>query len=436
MIDHSSPQPIRSFGFALGIIVLLGWASAPAWGASLLVNSGTDEPDANPGDGICETASGPGACSLRAAIQEANALSGADIVYLSAGYWTLSIAGIDEDLSATGDLDIHDHLTIIGAGVESTTVDANGLDRVFHIHNINGLYPEPSVTVSDLTITGGDAGVATLPLGGGVFAEAQGELTLERVTLSGNTANQGAGLRLQGGVTTMTWCSIQGNTIANLGIVNPDGEGLYASSGELEIRASSITGNSGANPASAGAHLHDLSDALVVNTTIAGNSANGLRIYNTSAEISQCTIIENGNRGVNFGSFDGTDSLVLGASILYGNIGGSCSIGSGNYTHSGNIDGGDTCSFDSGSLDLVNTDPLLGTNSICGATVCFAPRPGSPAIDMLPITHPYIQWQDQRDARRPMDGNWDGVELYDAGSVESGLVFADGFETGDTYGWL
>ncbi len=52
MVDQSSPHPIRSFGLALGIIVLFGWASAPAWGASLLVNSGTDEPDANPGNGV------------------------------------------------------------------------------------------------------------------------------------------------------------------------------------------------------------------------------------------------------------------------------------------------------------------------------------------------------------------------------------------------
>jgi hypothetical protein len=34
-----------------------------------------------------------------------------------------------------------------------------------------------------------------------------------------------------------------------------------------------------------------------------------------------------------------------------------------------------------------------------------------------------------------MNGNWDGVDLYDAGSVESGLEFADGFETGDESGW-
>ncbi|MCK5315819.1 MAG: CSLREA domain-containing protein, partial [Anaerolineales bacterium] len=35
-----------------------------------IVNSDTDAPDANPGDGVCATAGGN--CTLRAAIQEAN----------------------------------------------------------------------------------------------------------------------------------------------------------------------------------------------------------------------------------------------------------------------------------------------------------------------------------------------------------------------------
>ncbi|HTO74935.1 MAG TPA: CSLREA domain-containing protein, partial [Thermoanaerobaculia bacterium] len=39
------------------------------------VNSTGDAHDANPGDGICETAPGNGVCTLRAAIDEANVLT-------------------------------------------------------------------------------------------------------------------------------------------------------------------------------------------------------------------------------------------------------------------------------------------------------------------------------------------------------------------------
>src|SRR3954471_21207078 len=44
--------------------------------------------------------------SLRQAIQAANAHSGADTIHLAAGVYKLSLAGADEDLGATGDLDI------------------------------------------------------------------------------------------------------------------------------------------------------------------------------------------------------------------------------------------------------------------------------------------------------------------------------------------
>ena len=45
--------------------------NAPA--STFVVNSNGDQPDVNPGNGICEITAGGGVCTLRAAIQEANA---------------------------------------------------------------------------------------------------------------------------------------------------------------------------------------------------------------------------------------------------------------------------------------------------------------------------------------------------------------------------
>src|ERR1043165_4279589 len=45
-------------------------------GTTFTVNSTDDTADASPGDGVCETATGNGVCTLRAAIQEANASTG------------------------------------------------------------------------------------------------------------------------------------------------------------------------------------------------------------------------------------------------------------------------------------------------------------------------------------------------------------------------
>ena len=59
------------------VFVLLACLSLcnAAWGASFVVNTNADTDDANPGDGTC--ADSGGHCSLRAAIEEGNALAGA-----------------------------------------------------------------------------------------------------------------------------------------------------------------------------------------------------------------------------------------------------------------------------------------------------------------------------------------------------------------------
>src|SRR5690606_18945172 len=52
----------------------------------LVVTPGGDAVDAAPGDGVCQDATGPaGACSLRAAIDEANAWAGPDTIAIPPG---------------------------------------------------------------------------------------------------------------------------------------------------------------------------------------------------------------------------------------------------------------------------------------------------------------------------------------------------------------
>src|SRR5713226_3900676 len=70
-----------SFVFALALILM--FAAPQARAATLTVNSTDDTPDAHPGDGVCATAQG--ACTLRSAIQEANALLGPDTINFMIG---------------------------------------------------------------------------------------------------------------------------------------------------------------------------------------------------------------------------------------------------------------------------------------------------------------------------------------------------------------
>ena len=64
----------------------------------------------------------------------------------------LNLAG-DEDLNATGDLDVLGSLTLESSNKRQATVDANGIDRVFEV----GTSTPVSATFKRVTIRGGDA---------------------------------------------------------------------------------------------------------------------------------------------------------------------------------------------------------------------------------------------------------------------------------------
>jgi predicted outer membrane repeat protein len=179
------------------------------------VTANTDVVDATPGDGVCETETGNGMCTLRAAIMEANAHVGADTIILPAAEYNLTLPGADEDLSASGDLDITDSLTITGAGYGDTIIDANAVDeRVLTVFLTN----DP-VTISGVKIQSGNAqtspggGIAnysdlsldhvifyynhTEMYGGGIWN--QNSLTLSNVSFFGNSAiMEGGGAYSQG----------------------------------------------------------------------------------------------------------------------------------------------------------------------------------------------------------------------------------------------
>src|SRR2546425_290335 len=154
--------PLRSVSpvSLLLAVASLFLGAVPVVAATFTVNSTADAVDATPGDGRCATATS--SCTLRAAIQEANALAGPDTIVVPAGTYVLTIAGQGEDAAATGDLDVTDDVSITGAGPDSTIIDGNGIDRVFQTSNSvsNG-------TISNLTIRNGNPGPGGY--GGGIY---------------------------------------------------------------------------------------------------------------------------------------------------------------------------------------------------------------------------------------------------------------------------
>ena len=88
-----------------------------------------------------------GHISLRSAIMAADAKGGSNTINLPGGTFKLTIAGANEDASATGDLDITGNLTIRVRGGR-TVVDGNNLDRVIEV--LSG-----KVSISELTVQNG-----------------------------------------------------------------------------------------------------------------------------------------------------------------------------------------------------------------------------------------------------------------------------------------
>jgi CSLREA domain-containing protein len=149
-----------------------------AHAASFTVNSTADAVDASPGDGSCNA--GGGQCTLRAAIQETNALPGADTITLPAGDYVLTVAGFDEDAAATGDLDITDDVDIVGAGPDATVIDGNQLDGILENHG-------NAVHVAGVDLQNGD----TVYWGGAISS--YGELVVTDSIAEDNAAGEVGG---------------------------------------------------------------------------------------------------------------------------------------------------------------------------------------------------------------------------------------------------
>jgi predicted outer membrane repeat protein len=187
--------------------ILAGAGSAGA--ETFAVLTPMDGTDALPGDRRCDT--GAGLCTLRAAVQEVNALFLLDptvehTITLPAAVYGLQLGGRDEDAAAMGDLDFRANVIVRGAAVPpescptsctpmpgaSSVIDARGEDRAVHV--LQG-----KVIFENVVIRGGslaDTPVSYRGAGAGILNVA--ELELRSVALMGNDAEEGGGLKNEG----------------------------------------------------------------------------------------------------------------------------------------------------------------------------------------------------------------------------------------------
>ena len=247
--------------------------------------------------------------SLREAILATNADDGvADTINIAAGTYTSLIAGTLENVAATGDFDITDDLTIIGAGTGLTFIDGGALDRVLHV--LSG-----TVTISDLTIQGGQTVGAD---GGAGIAIAIGaDLTLDTVQIRNNqtttSSGAGAGVNNEGTVT------IVDSTISD-NLATGSGGGFY-NFGTAIVDGSLIAANA-ASVGGGGIFQAGTGSIDLTNVTISGNQSygNGGGIYSSSTVVAtNITVTDNESTGfygggvyASSGSFTSTNSIYAG----------------------------------------------------------------------------------------------------------------------------
>ena len=124
-MTHIEIRSRRAFTCLAIFALTLGWPGL-AHAATFTVNSTADAPDANPGDGICSTASGE--CTLRAAIEETNAIAGMDTINVPGGTYLLS-----------SQLVIEDSVFLNGTGAEITILDGQGTTAILRVKTIETL---------------------------------------------------------------------------------------------------------------------------------------------------------------------------------------------------------------------------------------------------------------------------------------------------------
>src|SRR5712692_6342573 len=416
---------------ALSLAVLAGLALSirpPAAAAATLtfqVTTTTDAPDASPGDGICADASGQ--CTLRAAVQEADAQpSGSTITILvPAGTFPLKL-GV---LSLTAN-------TITVQGTGASTVDGRNASQVFNIG------PAASVTLGQLTIIDGNAplgggiqNAGTLTLtnstvaasvasnGGGIYNQQGGTLALAGTTVSQNVAvRDGGGIANNGGTVQLSLSTVSGN---KAGLA---GGGIVSFFGTVSISQSTIAGNaaSGRNSEGGGGIANGDGTLTVDKSTISGNSTNsgtgGSAIFNIlTTSVSNSTISDNMSPKTS-ASVLNSDTMTLSYVTIASNSSGI--VNTANVTAAGtiiadstqgpncfgnrfqepfgfNLDSGTSCRL-SQATDLTSTDPMLAPlASNGGPTQTQALEAASPAIDRGGASANGCPPTDQRGVTRP-----------------------------------
>jgi CSLREA domain-containing protein len=411
------------------------WLTGPSpqgcstqFGLLFTVDSTADLPDLDPGDGVC--AATGNACTLRAAVMEANARRGQDRIELEGGTYVLTREG-EEDVAAAGDLDVLDEVVIAGTGATTISAGETG-ERVFDVAPSG---ERVDLELRLLTVTDGRA-VA------GAGIRNRGHLQLFQVSIRDNQAESGGGgIFNDEGFVELRDTEVRDNRVTG----NPGalGGGIFSqgASAAVVIRASSVIGNESSQHGGGILIAHgrfEMRDSTIADNRSGVHGAGLFANGEVNAKVRNVTITGNvadsdrsgaGSGGGIHRGCSGPGTFQLANSIVAQNqavIGDDCNgtISSDGHNFLGTADG---CfgldATDIAGTDLSPQDPRLGPLS-GGSSRSRRPLTDSPVLDAgnpdelndersNRCTH-----VDQRGTERPKGPKTDGRLRCDIGSVE------------------
>lgn len=410
----------------------------------LVVNSVVDAVDTTPGDGVCSTGGevdGVPECTLRAAIMEANATPGQDVIEVPDGTYRLSLQGADsleEDpstMATIGDLDVTDGVSIYGdleasqADQLNVIIDGGDIARVFHIHPLSSSVEEriPYVHLEGLVITNGNAfeGGDDSGFGGGIW-NSGAQLRLTRTHVLRNRAWEGGGI-YNGRRATL----VADRTQIEANCVDLDRRCSVAgiwNLGHLTLSKSAVIGNEASE---FGALYNETFSgspravSQILNSTIAFNSGTDGPAMSGVGDITihSSTIafnISNDERGpLWIHELKLTNSLIAGNEIMDASdwvSGCNSRIRIGGI--GGNVHDTSECGFETllDNNQFISSDRLSRDLVYDGFTQSL--RLSRDYIDQGIEFDIFCRHEDQNGDPRPADGSGDGVARCDPGAVE------------------
>lgn len=292
------------------------------------------------GDGRCGST-----CSLRAAIDEANAIPGQQTIRIdeSVDRINLTLSGRDDDMNASGDLDITDDLVIHAP--EGVIINGAGRDRVVHVHGA-------TVVLDNVTITGG------------------------RVD---DTGERGGGVLVSGGDVELRNAKVWGNTLTG---AESFGGGIAVDSGSLSLTGSAVYQNSAGTSGAGGGVFVGGGDAQLLNSTISDNDAvvgSALAQQGGSIHARYTTLVGDGAGA----TVDSSADIAIEASIVAG-LGSGAACGGPVVSEGHNVDTDGSCALNAEG-DQAGVDPgLVGLAETGGGFPVHRVAVHGPVADVIP----------------------------------------------------